>query len=135
MPGAYNMRVKIVKTRCGPDYTEDIEIPFIHGRGFAEALDVSNTAKDFGILRHSAGQTKVKWNPDDEESWEPLLPDVDKGKAAAFEALEANPWLVEKLRQLCLYAGGSPSAMALEEILAMGPPGETNDNTTSNLED
>lgn len=123
-PGAYNMRVQVKKTRCGPDYEGVVEIPFFHGKGFATVLDISDTAKDFGIIRHSAGQTKVKWNPDDDDSWAPILPDVGKGKASAFAAMEANPWLVEKLRQLCLYAGGSPSRLPLETILDMGPPEE-----------
>lgn len=127
-PGAYNMRVQVKKTRCGPDYEGVIVIPFYHGRGFATVLDLNETAKDFGIIRHSAGQTKVKWNPDDDDSWEPLLPDIGKGKASAFQALEQNPWLLNKLRELCLYTGGSPSRLPLEEIQAMGPLEESPDD-------
>lgn len=122
LPRATTMRIQIKKSRCGPDYTEIVYVPFVHGTGVAELLDVQSVAKDFKLLRNSAGQTKVRWNPDDEDCWEPLLPDIEKGKDAAQRALSEKPWLLAKLRALCLYAGGVTTAATLEEIKAMGPP-------------
>ena len=76
-------------------------------------------------MKHSAGQTKVKWNP--AEDGEPLFPEVEKGKAAAFAALESTPWLLNKLRALCLHVANVPKAPTLEEIQAMGPEEPTDD--------
>jgi recombination protein RecA len=121
LPNATTMRVKIIKSKCGPDYPEVIKMPFVHGVGFAQSLAIMNVAKDFELLRNSAGQTKVRWDPEDDEAWEPLLPDVERGKAAGEAALADNPWLLEKLRQLCLHVGGVTTAMPLEEIQALGP--------------
>lgn len=134
VPMAYNMRVQVKKTRCGPDFEGILELPFLHGRGFATLLDVTNTAKEFGILKHSAGQSKVFWQADgdieDKNCWGPLMPDIDKGKAAAFQALEENPWLLEQLRQLCFYVGNAPNRMSLEEIRAIQPEEQDDTGTT-----
>lgn len=128
LPGATTMKIQILKSKCGPDYKEDISLPFIHGKGFAKTLDIMKVAKDFELLRNSAGQTKVRWTPDDDDAWEPLLPDVEKGKAAAAAALVDNPWLYAKLRELCLHVGKVTNAKTLEEVQAMGPPKESADD-------
>lgn len=122
IPNATMFRVKIIKTKLGGDYTEQVKVPFVFGRGFAQALDIEGVAKDFGLLRHSAGQSKVNWHPDDPDASEPLLPNIGKGKSFGQQALINNPWLLEKLRQLCFYVANADNKLPLEAIQAMGPP-------------
>jgi recombination protein RecA len=123
IPNATTFRVKIIKTKMGGDFTDQIEIPFVFGEGFAKALDIENVAKELKILRHSAGQTKIVWVPGAEA--EPLLPDIEKGKEAGQQALMEHPWLLEKLRQACFLHANADCAISAEEILAMGPPDAT----------
>lgn len=126
IPNATMWRCRIAKTKLGGEYTETIEVPFVFGRGFSPALDISEVAKDYDLIRNSVGQTKVRWTTSSE--WEPLLPDIEKGKDAGKLALLNNPWLLEKLRQSCFYEAGTDNAMALEDILAMGPPEQPGKN-------
>lgn len=123
IPNATIMRMKIQKTKLGGDFAEVIEVPFIFGQGFARALDIEAVAKELGILRHSAGQTKVQWVPDAE--FEPLLPDIEKGKAAGQQALIDMPLLLEKLRQACFLHANADCALTAEQVLAIGAPAES----------
>lgn len=120
LPNATTFRVKIVKTKMGGDFPDTLEIPFVFGKGFAQALDIESVAKELKILRHSAGQSKIQWTPESEP--EPLLPDIERGKEAAQQALIQKPWLLEKLRQACFLHTNADCAISAEEILAMGEP-------------
>jgi recombination protein RecA len=122
IPNATTFRIKIVKSKMGGDYTETLSIPFIYGKGFAQALDIEAVAKELKILRHSAGQTKIMWVPDTE--FEPLLPDIEKGKEAGQQALVDTPWLLEKLRQACFLHANADCALSANQILSMGSPNE-----------
>lgn len=108
LPGGVNIRLKIVKSKVGQGSEDIHEIRFVRGKGFDRVGDVEEMAKGLGLLRHSGGQTKVRWDPDQEE--EPLLPDIAKGKEAGQKALRENPKLVERLRNACLRARGVNNA-------------------------
>ncbi len=118
VPGAAVMRARIFKNGFGPPLEEDIELAFRYGKGFDPVYDIESLAKDLGILRHSAGQTKVQWRADLEA--EPLLPDVEKGKEAAQKALRENPQLVERLRHACLRMAKVPEAKQDSEFTDVG---------------
>lgn len=92
------------KTKFSGPIDTTFEIPMNYGKSFNTVLDVEALAKTLEILRHSAGQTKVQWTSDTEMV--PLFPTVDKGKAAAFIALQTHPILVERLRATCFRALG-----------------------------
>jgi len=111
--------MKIVKSKLGGDYLEVIEVPFVFGQGFATGLDIESVAKDLGILAHSAGQSQIIWVPDGEK--QPLLPDIDRGKAAAQHAIMTKPWLLHKLREACFLHANADCALTPEEVLAIGP--------------
>ncbi len=109
MPGAALMRARIFKNSFGPPLEEDIELAFLYGKGFDPVYDIETLAKDLGILRHSAGQTKVQWTAETEAV--PLLPGIEIGKAAGQRALRENPLLVERLRNACLRIARVPEAL------------------------
>lgn len=108
VPGACTMRLRIFKNSFGPPLEEDIELAFLYGKGFDPVYDIESHAKDLEILAHSAGKTKVKWRADAE--WEPLMPDIEKGKEAGQKALRENPMLLERLRHACLRIAKAPEA-------------------------
>lgn len=108
VPGAALMRLRVTKTRLGPPLEEDVELAFLYARGFDEAYDIESLAKELELLAHSAGQTKVQWTSGSDPV--PLLPDIEKGKAAGQAALRTNPLLLERLRHACLRAQGVPTA-------------------------
>lgn len=118
VPGAALMRARIIKNSFGPPLEEDIELAFRYGKGFDPVYDIESLAKDLEILRHSAGQTKVKWRSDAEP--EPLLPDIEKGKEAAQKALRENPRLLERLRHACLRVAKVPEALPDSEFTDVG---------------
>ncbi|MFM7857157.1 MAG: hypothetical protein ACKO96_35870, partial [Flammeovirgaceae bacterium] len=108
MPGAALMRLRIIKNSFGPPLDEDVDLAFRYAKGFDPVFDIETLAKDLDILRHSAGQTKVQWSSDTDMV--PLLPDIEKGKAAGQQALRDNPQLLERLRHACLRIAKVPSA-------------------------
>lgn len=108
VPGAAVMRARVFKNSFGPPLEEDIELAFRYGKGFDSVYDIESLAKDLGILRHSAGQTKVQWSSEAEA--EPLLPNIEKGKEAAQKVLRENPQLLERLRHACLRIAKVPEA-------------------------
>jgi recombination protein RecA len=118
VPGAAVMRARIFKNGFGPPLEEDIELAFRYGKGFDPVYDIESLAKDLGILRHSAGQTKVQWRGDAEA--EPLLPDIEKGKEAGQRALRENPRLLERLRHACLRIAKVPEAKQDSEFTDVG---------------
>lgn len=99
-PDVTTFRVKITKTKLGGDNTGIIEIPFIIGKGVDRKLEIMEAARRIGVLKHSAGQTKVLWTLDSDP--EPLTPDVERGKTGAEKALMENPELLEKVYQACM---------------------------------
>lgn len=107
-PNTCLLKLSIAKTSLGAPVLEHILVPFEYGKGFNQLYDIENTAKKQGILAHSAGQTKVQWTQDSEPV--PLLPDIDKGKAAGQEALRQHPELLERLRHASMRAAGIPGA-------------------------
>lgn len=117
IPNASYLRAKIIKTKIGEEYLEEIAMPFISGKGFATALDIEAVAKELGILKHSAGQSKIQWIPDG--AFEPLLPDIEKGKEAGQQALITNPLLVEKIRQACFLHTNVSCKLTPEQVLAL----------------
>jgi len=136
LPGATNMRIKIIKTRLGPDYTSEIIVPFIHGKGPATVLDTIDVARKFEMIRFSAGVTKIRWNPDEgDDAWVPLLDDIEKGKQAGINAIATTPWLLNKLKQACFTYANLPDSMELEDVLKIGPTEEENDGGTDTTED
>lgn len=115
VPGAAVMRCRIFKNSFGPPLDEDIELAFLYGKGFDPVYDIESLAKELGILRHSAGQTKVQWTSDGEAI--PLLPDIEKGKEAGRKALRSDPKLLERLRHACLRIAKVPEAKADSEFI------------------
>jgi len=117
LPNATIIRGKIRKTKVGPDYSEDIESAFIYGKGYDETYDLNELATGLGILRHSAGVSKVQWKADSE--MEPIGEGVDKGKDAGIAYIRDNPDIRLRLRHACLRAGGVRSALTDDQVLAI----------------
>lgn len=115
LPGATIIRGKIRKTKVSADYTEDIESAFIYGKGYDETYDLNELATGLGILRHSAGVTKVQWRGD--STMEPIGEGIEKGKEAGIAYIRDNPDVRRRLRETCLRAAGLKTALSDEEIL------------------
>lgn len=109
VPGAAQMRLRILKTSFGPPVPEEIELAFVYGRGFDLIYDIESFAKTLGVLRHSAGQSKVQWTSDTD--FVPLLPNIGKGKEMAQIALREHPILLERLRNTCLRIANVDTAL------------------------
>lgn len=109
VPGAYLMRIEVLKTSIGPPVNEEIHLCFIPGKGFDEVYDIESFAKSLGILKHTSGQSKIQWTADSEPV--PLLKNIPKGKEAAFQALREHPLLLARLREACLRAYGISTAL------------------------
>ena len=96
-PGAFLMRVKIVKNKCGVPWTgEPVEILFYYGKGPDPIAETIERARSEGYLRHSSGRSKMRLSLDEE--WYNVSDTIDKGKAAAIDYLRENPDLVEQLK-------------------------------------
>lgn len=99
LPNSTIMRGRMVKTKFCGDVPEDLEAVVVFNKGYDATYDLNTVATKLGCLRHSAGQTKVRWSVDSD--WEPIDKDVDKGKDAGIQFIEDNPEVAQKLRETC----------------------------------
>lgn len=104
VPSAAKFTIKCLKTKCSAPINTELVVPFTYGKGIESIYDIVNVAKDLDILRHSSGQTKVQFTADSE--MEPIHPEVEKGKQACFDFLQANPLVLKRLEAACLRASG-----------------------------
>jgi len=99
VPGAMNMRVKIVKNKMAPPFGDDvIAFAFTYGRGvnpINEIMDLLHTA---GRLRNSGGQTKILL--EEEGEWEVIDESMPKGKAGCYSFLSENEEHFNRLVEL-----------------------------------
>lgn len=125
--GATLIRLRGVKSKMASDVDwEDIEVAVIPGKGYVETYEINQLATKWGIIRHSAGQTKVKWTADSDG--EPLHPDIPRGKAGALEFIETHEPTKVRLKNAVLRAAGIDGAITDQEVLDMFP-GEFEEGT------
>jgi recombination protein RecA len=97
VPGTMIMRPKIIKNKLAPPWgTDEIPVTVLYGQGVDQVGEILEALRINGALRHSAGQTKVQWN--DDEELEALGAEMPKGKEACFAYVRSNPELLERLR-------------------------------------
>lgn len=114
LPNTALLKINVLKTSfSGP--VEEIELAFQYGKGFNQIYDIESLAKDFEILKHSVGQSKVRWTADSD--WVPLLEGIEKGKEAGQQALRENPKLLERLKHACLRIAKVPGARPDSDFL------------------
>lgn len=96
-------RVKIMKHKTGLPYLlkGPIEFDFAYGKGPDPIRDLADTAKSLGLLRHSAGQSKMRKSLDTEE-WYVPDPSIDKLQAGYMEWLLGNKAAQKELQDLVL---------------------------------
>ena len=122
IPRSAIMRIKVLKTKIAFPWEDPIKCAFMFAKGFNEAYDTEAVAKAAGLLRHSVGQTKVRWGLGSEP--EPLLPEIGKGKAAGQKCIRENAFIRRRLREACLRAYKIKSAVSDAEVIAMFAPEE-----------
>lgn len=96
-------RVKPVKHKTGLPYLlkGTIDYDFAYGKGPDPIRDLADTAKALGLVRHSAGQSKMRDSLDTED-WYVPDPNIPKLQAGYVDWLIGNPEAQEKLRGLVL---------------------------------
>jgi recombination protein RecA len=120
IPGATLMRLRGAKTKMASDVDwEDLSVAVIPGIGYDESYEISFLAGEWDMLRHSGGQTKVRWQRGGEEV--PIHPDVDKGKEAGLTIIREYEPVRARLKHAVLRAGGVAAALTDEQVLAMYP--------------
>lgn len=78
VPGAMLMRVKFYKNKVAAPFQGQVPIVFYYGKGVDRDAEVMDLARTAGILKHSAGQSKVQWSGELEH--ETIHPDVPRGR-------------------------------------------------------
>lgn len=99
LPNAFLMRIKFAKSKLSaPLASKDaMELDFVYGKGFDQALDLFSWAKDLGVLRSAGQSVKVQWSEDTEEE----VFNSTGGKASAMQLLNDDQLLFEKLKATC----------------------------------
>jgi len=97
LPGTLDMRIKILKNKCAPPYGPDpVNLPFRYGIGVDSEYELLDYAQKLGVLRHSAGRSKVIWDDDSEGVF--LHEDAPKGRLANEQFLMSQPELYERVK-------------------------------------
>lgn len=100
LPGAFLMRVKLKKNKCGPPRTQEIEVDFVYAKGPDPYFGLIQLAKEYGLMRFAGSSVKYKLTAEGEEF------DLCKGgKDGARDFLRANPDKFQELRNACLQFG------------------------------
>jgi recombination protein RecA len=116
LPGASMIRCKVGKTKLSGDVEDLVTAAIIWGQGYDETYELNALATKYGILRHSAGQTKVAWTK--EHELEPIDSEVEPGKQAGIDYIRTNDGPRFRLRHAVLRATETGGAMSDEAALA-----------------
>lgn len=101
--GAFDMRVRVTKNKCAPPYYDSspITFPFFYGKGCDRVMNVMSDAKELGLINHSAGRSKICWNPlADEPVTEYIAEDMERGKEAAITYVREHPEMLARIEEL-----------------------------------
>lgn len=100
-PNSFIMRVKIIKTKVAVPFGKDtVDFIFNYATGIDEVADLLTMATSCGFLRHSAGQTKIRYNLNDEMA--PVSPLMPPGKEAGIEWIATHADVFHRLRDAVL---------------------------------
>lgn len=116
LPNSSLLRFGVVKTKMCSDVEGEITAAITWGEGYNEVYEINKLATELGLLKHSAGISKIQWASDAEHEY--IDENIDKGKQACLDYLAANERVRFRLRHTILRATGTAGALSDEDAVA-----------------
>jgi recombination protein RecA len=120
-PGAFKMRVKVIKNKNAPPRKDEVEFDFLYAKGPEPYQDLITAAKECGVIRFAGPTSFVKWDGKTEEK-------LATGGKDGIKVIIQDPDIYQRLR-LAVLATANPLNV-IDTPEDTDPPEEDNERNT-----